>query len=235
MLTQDVKPNRLERTKLAVTDLVRKLKGDRIGLMAFAGDAFLTCPLTVDYSGYLLSLNDLNVKTIPRGGTNITIAIEKAINTYEEIDNKFKAIIIVTDGDNLEGNPLKAAEKAKFKNIKIYCIGIGTKEGELIQIPNDQGEVQFVKDNQGNFVKSRLNEDLLQKIALTTGGIYVKASGIQFGLDLIYEKELSKLEKREILNKMEKRYYERFQIPLGLALMFLLIDTCTYTRKKKQK
>lgn len=232
MLTQDVKPHRLARTKLAVKDLLRKLKGDRVGLIAFAGEAFLVCPLTVDYSGFLLSLNDLNVNTVPRGGTNIGKAIEEALKNYEDIASKFKALIIMTDGDNVEGDPGVWAKKAKEKNIKIYTIGIGTKEGELIRVPNDKGEWEFFKDDNGNFVKSRLNENLLQDIALTTGGIYVKASGSQFGLDVIYEQHLSQLEKREIEAKMQKKYYERFQIPLALALLFLVLETCLTTRRK---
>ena len=233
MLTQDVKPNRLERTKLAVKDLVKKLKGDRIGLIAFAGDAFLVCPLTVDYGGFLLSLDDLSVNTVPRGGTNLGRAIEEAMKGYDNTPTKFKSVIITTDGDNLEGDPLAAAKKAKDKGIKIYTIGIGTKEGELIQVPDDQGNPQFFKDDQGNFVKSRLNENLLQKIALTADGTYVRASGAEFGLDYIYENELSKLEKREIESKIEKKFYDRFQFPLAVATLLLVLETCLTTRREK--
>ncbi len=233
MLAQDVKPNRLERTKLAIKDLLRKLQGDRIGLIAFAGDAFLLCPLTVDYQGFLLSLNDLNVDTIPRGGTNLASAIQEAMESYKDVPNKYKAIIIITDGDNLEGDPLVMAQKAKAKGIKIYTIGIGTKEGELIQIKDSSGNNEFLKDADGNFVKSRLNEEVLQQIALVTGGVYVKSSGAQFGLDVIFDSEISKLEKREFGAEKEKKYYERFQIPLAVAFLALLVETCMGTRKKE--
>ncbi len=233
MLTQDVKPNRLERTKLAVQDLLKKLKGDRIGLIAFAGDAFMVCPLTVDYSGFLLSLNDVGVHTVPRGGTNISAAIAEAIKGYDKTPNKYKAVIVITDGDNLEGDPLLWAKKAKEKGIKIYCIGIGTKEGELIQVVDDAGERSFVKDSDGNFVKSRLNEELLQQVALGTGGVYVRASGAEFGLGLIYDQELTRLEKREIEGRKEKRYYDRFQFPLAVALLLLVLETCMTSRKKE--
>ncbi len=233
MLTEDVKPNRLERTKLAVQDLIKKLKGDRIGLIAFAGDAFLVCPLTVDYGGFLLSLNEVDTNTIPRGGTAIARAIDEAMKAYTSTPGQYKALIIVTDGENLEGDPLKVAQEAKAKGMKIYCVGIGTEEGELIRVKNEQNEYEFLKDAQGNFVKSRLNEDLLQKIALETGGVYVRASGAEFGLDLIYDQELSKLEKREIESKMEKKYHEHFQIPLGLAILLLIVETCLSTRKNK--
>lgn len=225
MLAQDVKPNRLERTKLAVQDLVKKLKGDRIGLVAFAGDAFLICPLTADYHGFLLSLDDLDTESVSRGGTNVAAAIEEAVKEYDQTPSRYKAVIVVTDGENLEGDPLSAANKAKTKGVKVFCVGIGTPEGELIQLQDIVGNPEFVKDEKGNFVKSKLNEDLLQKIALSTGGIYVRAGGAEFGLDLIYERELSKLERRDIDTKMEKKYYERFQIPLALALLALLAET----------
>lgn len=232
MLTEDVKPSRLERSKLAVKDLIKNLSGDRIGLVAFSGSAFLVCPLTVDYSGFALSLEDLGVNTIPQGGTSLGSAIEIAIKGYEKIPNKYKAVVIITDGENLQGDPLAKAKEAQKKGIKIYCVGIGTKEGELIRIKNNQGRHEFLRDNNENFVKSRLNEGLLQQIALATGGTYVRASGAQFGLDVIYDR-LSQLEKREIKSQMEKRYFERFQIPLGIALILLIVETIITTRKKE--
>ncbi len=234
MLAADVKPNRLERTKLAVKDLIKNLKGDRIGLLAFAGDAFMVCPLTSDYGGFMLSLDDLSVQTIARGGTNVSRAIDQAIRGYDQTPNQYKVVIIVTDGDNLEGDPLASAKKAKETGIKIYCIGIGTPEGELIQIVNDQGEKEFLKDNNGNFVKSRLNERLLQQIALTTDGRYVRSSGAEFGLDYIYAHELAKLPKHDIEAKMKKHYFDRFQIPLSIAFVLLLWETCLMPGRRKK-
>jgi Ca-activated chloride channel family protein len=235
MLTRDVKPNRLERTKLAVKDLVKNLNGDRIGLIAFAGEAFLLCPLTVDYNGFLLSLEDLDAGSIPRGGTNLDVAIKTALKQYQETPNQYKAVIVVTDGDNLEGDPIAAAELAKKEGVRVYTVGIGTKEGELIQIVNEQGALEFLKDKDGNFVKSRLNEKLLEEIALKTQGVYVRAAGAQFGLDLLYEKEISKIEKREFDAKMEKKYHERFQLPLTLAFILLVMETCVSTRKQQKQ
>ena len=231
MLTEDVRPNRLARTKLAVKDLVKKLTGDRIGLIAFAGDAFTVCPLTVDYNGFLLALNDLDSSTISRGGTSIAQAVQEALKSYDRIPSKYKVLIIITDGESLEGDPLAAAREAKEKGIKVFCIGIGTREGELIRIQNSSGEYEFLKDRDGNFVKSRLNEDLLQKIALTTGGAYARAGGAQFGLELIYDRELADIEKREIKSKMEKKYNERFQVPLALAFLLLILETAISTRR----
>ncbi|MBL8013081.1 MAG: VWA domain-containing protein [Candidatus Omnitrophica bacterium] len=234
MLTQDVKPNRLERTKLAVKDLIKRLKGDRIGLVAFAGDAFMMCPLTSDYGGFLMSLNDLKTGIIPRGGTNVAGAIEEAMKGYSQTPAEFKTLILVTDGDNLEGDPLAAAKKAKEKGVKIFTVGVGTQEGDLIRIQTDQGQADYLKDANGNVVKSRLNESLLQRMALETGGAYVRSSGAEFGLDFIYERYLSKIEKREIEEKMQKKYFERFQIPLAVALMFLLVDTMVLSPPKKE-
>ncbi|MBP9855252.1 MAG: VWA domain-containing protein [Candidatus Omnitrophica bacterium] len=233
MLTQDVKPNRLERTKLAVKDLLKKLKGDRIGLIAFAGDAFLLCPLTGDYNGFMLSLNELGIDSVPRGGTNIERAIEVGLKSFDKVDSQYKIIIVITDGENLEGDPIKMAKKAKGSGVKVYTIGIGTKEGDLIQVSStDNSTASYLKDKDGNYVKSRLNEHLLQEISTVTDGLYVKSSGAQFGLDLIYDKELSNLEKREIENKMKKKFLERFQLPITIALIFLLLETCISTRKK---
>ena len=232
MLTQDVKPNRLERSKLAVKDLLKKLNGDRLGLVAFAGTAFLTCPLTTDYNGFLLALEDLSPNTIPRGGTALAAAIRESMKSYENVPSQYKAIILITDGENLESEPVEAAKEAKARGIKIYTIGIGTKEGELIRFVNDAGEEEFVKDKNGNYVKSRLNEDLLQQIASITDGVYVRASGAEFGLDYIYDNRLAQLKKREFKSEREKRYDDRFQIPLGIAALLLVIETCWGVRKR---
>jgi len=232
MLAEDVKPNRLERSKLAVRDLIKKLQGDRIGLIAFAGSAFLQCPLTVDYSGFGLSLDDLDVNTIPKGGTSLSDAVSVAIESYEGRKKKYKVLVIITDGEDHEGSSMEWAEKAKEKGIKIFAIGIGTKEGELIPITDASGGISFLKDRKGNVVKTRLDESSLQNMALTTGGSYVKATGKEFGLDLIYEEKLSQMEKREIKNKMVKRYEERFQIPLLLALILLCVEPFIVERKR---
>ena len=224
MLAEDVLPNRLARSKLAVKDLIKKLKGDRIGLIAFSGTAFLQCPLTADYSGFALSLADLTTDIIPKGGTSISSAIKVALEGYDGQEGGNKALIIITDGEDHEGDPVKLAKELKAKGIKIFCIGIGTNQGELIQLTVSQGNKSFLKDKSGNVVKSRLNESILQTIALTTGGIYVRSSGAKFGLDLIYDEKFSKMEKKETGSKMSKVYYERFQIPLAIALMLLILE-----------
>jgi len=231
MLAEDVKPNRLERSRLAVKDLIQTLQGDRIGLIAFAGSAFLQCPLTVDYSGFMLSLDDLNVNTLPKGGTSLSNAIKTALESYEGGKKKYKALVIITDGEDHEGNAPEWAEKAKEQGIKIFTIGIGTREGELIPVTDESGNRMFLKDRSGNVVKTSLDEKTLKDIALATGGSYVKATATEFGLDLIYEEKLSKMEKREVENKMIRKYYERYQIPLAIALLLLCIEP--YMRERK--
>ena len=232
MLANDVKPNRLERSKLAIKDLVRKLKGDRIGLIAFSGTAFLQCPLTIDYNGFLLALNDLSVNTIPRGGTSISSAIKMALKSYEGGSKGEKVLIIITDGEDHEGDSVKLAREAAKKGVKIFCIGIGTAQGELIQLVDESGKRSFLKDKQGNVVKSRLNERILGEIALATGGAYVRSRGAEFGLELIYEQKLSGMEKKEIKAQMAKRYYQRFQLPLALALILLVIEPLINDKKR---
>ncbi|MBI5143782.1 MAG: VWA domain-containing protein, partial [Candidatus Omnitrophica bacterium] len=222
MLAMDVKPNRLGRSKFAVKDLVKKLSGDRIGLIAFAGTAFLQCPLTIDYNGFLLALDDLNTTTIPRGGTSISSAIKEAIDTFKGgHEVKYKVLVIITDGEELEGDAISAANEASRLGIKIYCVGVGTSEGEVIQTVDEYGQRGYLADKSGNVVKTQLNEELLKKIAITTGGSYVRATKSEFGLTLLYDRSISRLEKRELEAKMKKRYKERFQIFLALAVFLL--------------
>ena len=232
MLAEDVKPNRLERSRLAVKDLIKKLRGDRIGLIAFAGNAFLQCPLTVDYSGFMLTLDDLDVYTIPKGGTSLSNAIRVALDGYEGGNKKYKVLVIITDGEDHEGNPLEWAQKAKEQGIKIFTIGIGTREGELIPVSDESGNRMFLKDRNGKVVKTSLDERTLQQISLTTGGSYVKATTAEFGLDLVYEEKLSKMEKREFESKMVKKFEERYQIPLAAAVLLLCLELFIRERKR---
>jgi Ca-activated chloride channel family protein len=233
MLAEDVRPNRLERAKLAIKDLVRKLRGDRLGLIVFSGTAFLQCPLTMDYDGFLLSLNDVDVETIPVGGTSLANAIYTAIRSYEGGKKQQKILIVITDGEDLEGGVDQAIAMAKHEGVRIFCVGIGAEEGELIPITDERGKTVFLKDAEGNVVKTRLEEGILQKMALATNGMYVRSTGAEFGLDLIYERELSKLQKEELKSRMEKRYHERYQFFLGFAILLLFIEPFIGDRKKE--
>ncbi|MDO8525323.1 MAG: VWA domain-containing protein [Candidatus Omnitrophota bacterium] len=242
MLAADMKPNRLERAKFAVKDLVKKMGGDRVGLIAFAGTAFLQCPLTIDYNGFLLTLDDLNVSTIPRGGTNISSAIREAMGIFSAgrgsavgekgLEKKYKTLILITDGDDLEGEAMRAAKEASDEGVRIYCVGVGTFEGSLIPAADEHGSRGWVADKGGNVVKTRLNEDVLKNIAISTGGSYVRATQSDFGLVLLYDKSISKLEKKDIEGKMNKQYQERFGNFLGLAILLLLIEPFISERKR---
>ncbi len=242
MLANDMKPNRLERAKFAIKDLVKKLGGDRVGLVAFAGTAFLQCPLTIDYNGFLLTLDDLNVNTIPRGGTNISSAIREAMGVFSAgggsaiggkgQEKKYKTLVLITDGDDLEGEAIRAAKEASAEGVKIYCVGVGTFEGSLIPAADEHGSKGWVADNSGNVIKTRLNEDILKNIAISTGGSYVRAVQSDFGLVLLYENSISKLEKKDIEGKMNKQYRERYGYFLGLAILLLLIEPFISDRKR---
>jgi len=233
MLAQDVKPNRLERSKLAIEDLLDLLHGDRIGLIAFAGSSFLQCPLTLDYGAFAIALNAVDTGIIPRGGTSISSAIGTAITAFEGKAKKYKALILITDGEDHEGDPVKATEEAAEQGIKIFCVGVGTREGELIPVVDEDGNMSFLKDGGGQVVKSRLDETILQKIALTTGGGYVRASGAEYSLDIIYNEKIATMEKKEFESKLQKRYEERYQIPAAIVLVLLCLEALLGERRRR--
>jgi len=189
----------------------------------------------VDYSGFLLSLEDVQVDSIPVGGTSLSEAIYTAIKSYEGGKKKHKILIIITDGEDLEGGVDRAVAMAKAAGITIFCVGIGTSEGELIPIKSGKGKIIFLKDSEGIVVKTRLDEKILQEIALDTGGIYVRSTGAELGLDLIYDQKLSRLEKEAFKSRMEKRYNEKFQLPLGIALLLLFIEPLVRERRREKK
>lgn len=222
MLTTDVRPSRLERSKWAMKDLVKKLKGDRIGLMAFAGEAFVMCPLTWDYSGFLLTVDDLSPDVISRGGTNLQKAIKQALTHFGSSVGNHQLLVIVTDGDVLEGDTMAAVNEAKNKGVKIFTVGVGTKEGDLIQIQDDKGNKEFLKDEGGRVVKSRLNESLLQEMAYETRGAYVRSTASQFGLDFLYDQQLSLIPKQEHEEKSRTAMIDRYMLFLIPALLSCL-------------
>ncbi|MDD3089970.1 MAG: VWA domain-containing protein [Candidatus Omnitrophica bacterium] len=233
MLAEDIRPSRLERSKLDIKDFVKKLKGDRVGLIAFSGTAFLQCPLTSDYGGFLLTLEDVDVDTIPVGGTSISRAVDLALRSYEGGKNEHKVLIIITDGEDLEGGLDEVIERARAEKVMISCVGIGTEEGELIPLKGEEGKKGFLKDREGNVVKTRLDEATMQKLALATGGVYVRSRGAESGLDIIYDRRLSNIEKKDLESKMEKNWTERFQLPLALAFFLLLLEPLMGERKRE--
>jgi Ca-activated chloride channel family protein len=224
MLAQDVKPDRLTRAKMAVEDLLAKMDGDRVGLIAFAGNAFLQCPLTLDYDAFRQSLDVLDTKIIPRGGTDIASAIHEAEAALEGKGNNERILVLLTDGEDLEGSALEAARAAAKNGLKIFTVGIGSANGELIPVADEKGGTEFVKDASGQFVKSHLDETMLKQIAEATGAMYQPLGQQAQGLETIYQKGLAKYTRHELASRMTKVYIERFQWPLGLGMLCLVLE-----------
>lgn len=228
MLSTDVKPNRLARAKLAVQDLLSRLRGDRVALVAFAGAAFVQCPLTLDYGAFASSLDAVDVGIIPRGGTSLTAALDVSLEAFEGRQANHQALVVITDGEDHEGDVKAATKRAADRGVAVYTVGIGTTEGELI--PGESGG--FVKDRSGQVVKSRLDESTLQQIAVDTGGVYLHATGPSMGLTELYDDYIAKKEKRELESTLEKRFEQRFQIPLALAVALLLVEPSIGERRR---
>ena len=232
MLAEDVNPNRLKRAKFAIMDFVEKLEGDRVGLMPFAGTAFLMCPMTIDYNAFDSSLRAVDTTIIPRGGTDLAAAITEAESILSNEANH-KILVLITDGENLEGNALKAAKTAAEKGMTIYTVGVGTREGELIPF-SQNGKSGFTKDESGKFVTSKLDETTLTKIARATGGLYVPLGIRGEGLQTIYQEKLSLIPKEELAEKRHKVPLERFAWPLGAAIVFLTMEFMVGGRKSSR-
>ena len=232
MLAEDVRPNRLQRAKYGVLDFVGQLEGDRVGLMPFAGSAFLMCPMTIDYSAFESSLQALDSAIIPRGGTDLAGVIREAEAVLSNEANH-KILVLITDGENLEGDTLEAATSAAEKGMTIYTVGVGTREGELIPLSGN-GKSGFVKDSSGKFITSQLDEKGLTEIAERTDGLYVPLGAEGEGLQIIYQQKLSLIPKEELAEKRHKVPLERFIWPLGAAIILLMIEFLVGGRKSKR-
>jgi Ca-activated chloride channel family protein len=233
MLATDIAPNRLARAKLAALELMQRASTDRMGLVAFAGDAFLECPLTIDNPAFEQSVQALDVNSIPQGGTALAAAINTAQAAFKEKDH-YKVLVLLTDGEDNDAGALEAAQNAAKDGLKIFTIGIGTAEGTLLQITDANGNSDYVRDTDGNVVKSHLNEALLQQIATTTGGFYLPLRGANT-IDTLYERGLAPLPKSGGKEKLVKQYHEQFQWPLAVAILLLLAEMFLPERKREKK
>ena len=233
MLSNDVAPNRLERVKLAAQDLITELQGDRAGLIAFAGRAFLQAPLTIDYDAAVESINDLDTKTIPEGGTNISEAIALATQTFGKSAMGNRALIIFTDGEELSGDAVNEAKKAADAGVRIFTVGVGTTQGSLIPVEG-KGEAGFVKDAKGQVVKSKLDENRLREIAQATGGLYLHLESGPQTMRQLYADGLSKLKAAEIDARLSSRPIERYEWPLAGAIVALIASLFINDRKRAQ-
>jgi len=235
MNAEDVQPSRLEMAKGEIRSLVRKLRGDRIGLVTFAGTALVACPLTLDYGAVELFLDAIDTSAIPEPGTSLAAAIETATSAFSSKERKYKVLVILTDGEDLEGAIDAAVRSAREAGVLIYTIGIGTPEGRPVPVRDEKGSVvEYLKDPNGQVVISRLDERSLARVAGDTGGRYYRASTAGGELDELYG-EVSRLDKKELESRLYQNYEDRFQYPLALAIACLAIEAWLSERRAPRR
>jgi Ca-activated chloride channel family protein len=235
MLAEDVQPNRLTRAKLAALDLLKLGQYDRFGLVAFAGTAFLQCPLTFDEEAFRQSVGILEPGILPQGGTAIRAAIEAAREAFgEDADDNHKVIVLFTDGEDHEQGVMDTVERAADAGVRIFTIGAGTPAGEVLRARDERGNLAFIKDDAGNVVKSRLNEALLRQIATTANGFYLPLNAAN-AMEVLYQKGLAPLPTSERTTKLMKRLKEQFYWPLGVAILLLIIEVFIPEQKRAPK
>jgi Ca-activated chloride channel family protein len=231
MLAEDIKPNRLAKAKNQISTLIRKLQGDRIGLIIFAGDAFIQFPLTTDYSAANLFLNTVDINSIPQQGTAVASAIKLANNSFDYNNKTNKVIVVITDGEDHEGDLQTEIKNSNDKNVLIYTIGMGSPSGAPIPVYDARGnQVDYKKDNEGNTVLTKLDEKTLQEIATKGNGKYYLSSSYQNELDLIY-KDLAAIEKSEFGTKKITDYDDKYYYFLLPAILLLIIEFFISERK----
>ena len=228
MLAQDYSPDRLERAKLAIARLVDKLRDDRIGLIVFAGNSFVQLPITTDYVSAKMFLNTISTSSVPIQGTAIGDAINTAMRSFSIQSEKSRAIIVITDGENHEDDPVAAAAQAAEMGVRVFTIGVGSPEGK--PIPMD-GEL--MKDKDGNIVVTRLDETVLQDIAKAGNGLYVRAGNSEFGLNPIID-DIRKMEDEKYSSVVFEEYDEQYMYFLGIALFFFVVEMLTGERRSRR-
>jgi len=232
MKAEDLSPNRLGRAKQAISRLLDKLEGDRIGIVIFAGEPFVQLPITTDYAAAKLFLETIDTDIIPTQGTAIGSAIRLAIESFGHDIGKNKSIILITDGENFEDDAVKATQEAMEKGITVNAIGLGSTSGSPIPLYKNGNRVGFKKDKEGNTVVTKLNEEMLQAIASAGNGVYIHASNSELGLNTILD-EINKLEKKTFETKMYSDYDDKFYVFLFPALCLLVIELFINERKNK--
>ena len=233
MSAEDIKPNRLERAKLAISRLINKLEGDRIGLIVFAGEAYVQLPITTDYSAAKLFLSTVNTNIVPTQGTEIAKAIDLSVKSFDMENAQNKAIIIITDGESHDEKAIESSQQANKLGIFVHTLGMGLSKGGPIPIYNKYGNrTGYRKDRDGKTVVSKLNEDLLQEISSAGGGTYIRANNSKAGLSTLFS-EINKMEKKEIGTMVFTEYKDRFQLFIGAALFLLILDLILLVRKNK--
>ncbi len=224
MLSEDVKPNRLDRARSDIRDLLQQVKGDRVGLVAFAGKAVPACPLTTDQGFFRLALDQIGPHSVPVGGTAIGDAIRLALDSMEKTAERDQAILLITDGEDHDSFPKEAALAAAERKVKIFAVGLGdTSEGARVPASSDPRQRTYLK-HEGQEVWSRMDESLLQDLALSTGGAYIPARTRDYDLGTVYEEHLAALQAGELASETRKRHQERFQLFLALGLVMILLE-----------
>lgn len=233
MLAEDIKPSRMAKAKHELASLIDTLEGDRVGIITFAGEAFVQCPLTPDYLAAKMFLSEVGVGSVPVPGTRLDKAVDLACQTFVETERQFKVLILLTDGEQTEGDPTAAVKRAAQEGVLIYTIGIGSTSGVPIPIRDDQGKlIEWKKQKNAELVQTRLDEGMLLKIAMETGGKYYHASVEEFELKKIYEEIERNRAEKEQRSLLTVQYEDRFQWVLLPALVLLLAESVLSDRKR---
>ena len=231
MLAEDIEPNRLERSKRAISRLIDNMSNDKIGLIIFAGDAYTQLPITTDYQAAKIFLSAVNTDYVSKQGTAIGAAINLAINSFSPQFKGNRAIIVITDGENHEDDAVAAAKAAKDQNIFVHAIGLGLPQGAPIPVFSN-GQKSYRKDRNGEVVITKLDEAMLQQIAAAGGGVYVRANNSQIGLNTLFS-EINKMTKAEVESQTYSEYEDQYQWFVAFALLMLLLDFVILERKNK--
>jgi Ca-activated chloride channel family protein len=227
MLAQDYSPNRLERAKLAISRVVDKLRDDRLGLIVFAGNSFVQLPITADYVSAKMFLNTISTESVPVQGTAIGEAINTAIRSFSSQSDKSRAIIVITDGENHEDDPVAAARQAAEMGIRVFVIGVGSPEGKMIPVGGD-----YLRDKNGEIVVTRLDETVLNDVASAGKGLYVRAGNSEFGLNPIIQ-EIRKMDDEQYNSVVFEEYDQVYMYFLSVALFFLVLEMLVGDRKSR--
>ncbi|MGZ3873045.1 MAG: vWA domain-containing protein [Mucilaginibacter sp.] len=233
MLAQDLAPNRLENAKRAIAQLIDNLHSDRIGIIVFAGEAYVQLPVTTDYSAAKLFLNTINTNMVPTQGTAIGAAIDLGMKSFDFKDGTGKAMIIITDGENHEDDAVAASRNAADKDVSIHVIGVGSAQGAPIPIYENGRQTGFHTDSVGKTVVSKLNEDMCKEIAAAGNGAYVRATNASSGLGIVMD-QISKIQRKTVDSKNFKDFEDRFQFFLGFALLLLVIEFFISNRRSQR-
>ncbi|TCC94641.1 vWA domain-containing protein [Pedobacter hiemivivus] len=223
MLAGDLAPNRLENAKRAISQLIDNLHNDRIGIIIFAGEAYVQLPITTDYSAAKLFLNNITTDIVPTQGTAIGAAIDMGMKSFNFVNGTSKAMILMTDGENHEDDAVSAAKSASAKDVAIHVIGVGSAEGAPVPIYKNGRPVGFHTDETGKTVVTKLNEAMCKEISEAGNGVYVRASNANSGLNIVMD-QVNKMEKKTYDSKSFKNYEDRFQFFLGLSVLLLLLE-----------